>query len=103
MLVELRAGFEATFGSHGWWRDSRPLGRLQGVTDARRGLDLARSRLVELDGTYAGTGTIAKKKGALAHLLPAYDEHTVAYRDRSAILDEAHAPRAGRASSRPSW
>ncbi|HVY46065.1 MAG TPA: crosslink repair DNA glycosylase YcaQ family protein, partial [Minicystis sp.] len=30
---------------------------------------------------------------ASAHLLPPYDEYTVAYRDRSAFLDAAHAER----------
>jgi hypothetical protein len=38
----------------------------------------------------------AKNGGApLAHLLPSYDEYTVAYRDRSAFLDPIHAKRTG--------
>jgi hypothetical protein len=35
------------------------------------------------------------------HLLPAYDEYTVAYQDRSAFLDAAHAARAGNGIFKP--
>jgi hypothetical protein len=35
------------------------------------------------------------------HLLPAYDEYTVAYNDRSAVLDAAHAKRSGNGIFKP--
>ena len=35
----------------------------------------------------------ASRRGVVAHLLPAYDEYTVAYGDRSAFLDPAHVAR----------
>lgn len=38
---------------------------------------------------------------ARVHLLPAYDEYTVAYHDRSAFLDAAHAERAGNGIFKP--
>lgn len=35
------------------------------------------------------------------HLLPAWDEYTVAYRDRGAFLDAAHASRTGNGIFKP--
>ncbi|HLL25294.1 MAG TPA: crosslink repair DNA glycosylase YcaQ family protein, partial [Kofleriaceae bacterium] len=35
-------------------------------------------------------GKLAKPKGSLVHLLSAWDEYTVGYRDRAAILDPSH-------------
>ena len=40
-------------------------------------------------------------KAARVHLLPAYDEYTVAYQDRSAFLDATYARRAGNGIFRP--
>jgi hypothetical protein len=67
-----------------WWA---------GITlgDARRGLDIARGDLKVEDGLWRGHdggARPARAKGSVL-LLPPYDEYTVAYRDRSAILDPA--------------
>jgi len=47
----------------------------------------------------AEDGAVAKR--ARVHLLPAYDEYTVAYQDRGAFLDAAHAARAGNGIFKP--
>lgn len=85
------------FTSHGpatlhdfvWW---------SGLTtsDARAGLELARSHLVrEVIGeqTYWLPGSLPSGSAVLqtVHLLPAFDEYLVGYRDRSAILDPVYA------------
>ncbi|MGN6520440.1 MAG: DNA glycosylase AlkZ-like family protein, partial [Dokdonella sp.] len=46
-------------------------------------------------------GDVSPRKSARVHLLPAYDEYTVAYQDRSAFLDAAHATRAGNGIFKP--
>lgn len=43
----------------------------------------------------------APRGGARVHLLPAWDEYTVAYRERGAFLDAAHASRAGNGIFKP--
>jgi hypothetical protein len=48
-----------------------------------------------------GDGDVASGKPARVHLLPAYDEYTVAYQDRSAFLDAVHASRAGNGIFKP--
>ncbi|MEN3334595.1 MAG: hypothetical protein V7641_3960 [Blastocatellia bacterium] len=85
------------FTSHGpatvqdfvWW---------SGLTtvDARAGIDMAKPHLVRevIDGqTYwlASSMPTAKAPSLAAHLLPPYDEYTVAYKDRSAVLDPLYA------------
>lgn len=76
------------FASHGpatlkdfvWWSGLRSV-------DARRGLDIASLRSVEHEGlTYwhDGRRTPAARTTGV-HLLPIYDEYTVAYRDRVAV------------------
>jgi Winged helix DNA-binding domain len=80
------------FASHGpaqlpdftWWSGLT-------MTDARRGLALVGPDLVreEIDGTSywsAGEGPPPAAEGPLAHLLPNFDEFTVAYRDRRAMI-----------------
>jgi hypothetical protein len=83
----------ATVQDFSWWA---------GLTlgDARSGVESARPRVVnevingisywlaESNGTSRRTS-----KATSAHLLPSYDEYTVAYRDRSAVLDPAFATR----------
>lgn len=81
------------FTSHGpatlqdfvWWSGL-------GMTDARAGLEMAKSHLAQQanDGqTYWFDSSMrtAKDASPTAYLLPAYDEYTVAYKDRSAVLD----------------
>lgn len=89
------------FTSHGpatvqdfvWW---------SGLTTAETtaGLKLIQSALVQevIDGkTYwlAPSAVDAPLASPPAYLLPAYDEYTVAYRDRSAVLDPAYAEQTG--------
>jgi hypothetical protein len=91
-LAELAARY---FTSHGpatvqdftWWSGLT-------VADARKGIELAGPRLereVVEGATYwsAADAPAASPQPASAYLLPQYDEYTVAYRDRSAVLDPA--------------
>ena len=80
------------FRSHGpaqlkdfaWW---------SGLTlqEIRKGVHLAGRELEheEIEGTdfWSGADSDAPGRGNPAHLLPNFDEYTVAYRDRSALLD----------------
>lgn len=88
------------FTSHGpatlrdfiWWSGLT-------VAEARAGLELAKPHLVQevIGGqTYwlAPSTPVAKEASLTAHLLPAYDEYTVAYKDRSAVLDPLYARQA---------
>jgi hypothetical protein len=81
------------FTSHGpaklqdfiWWSGLR-------TADARAGLEMAKPHLVQdvIEGqTYwmASSMPAAKDPSSTAYLLPAFDEYTVAYKDRSAVLD----------------
>jgi Winged helix DNA-binding domain len=96
-LAELASRY---FNSHGpatlqdfsWW---------SGLTmaDARHALEMAKSHLVQevVKGrTYWLSSSVrtAKDGQPTAHVLPAYDEYTVAYKDRSAVLDPLQAKRA---------
>jgi hypothetical protein len=88
------------FTSHGpatvqdfvWWS-----GLL--LSDATRGLDLASGNLASVDFAgrryWASPSTEACRASTRAFLLPAFDEYTVAYRDRAALVGPAHAHRAG--------
>jgi len=84
------------FTSHGpatvrdfvWWSGLT-------VADARAALEMARSHLASDtfgDQTYwlASSLPDAKEPTAPAYLLPAFDEYTVAYKDRSAVLDPVY-------------
>jgi hypothetical protein len=81
------------FTSHGpasvhdfaWWSGLK-------VADARLGIEMAGGSLAkEVMGgqTYwfAPSMPVAPSEPAYVHLLPSFDEYTVAYKDRSAILD----------------
>jgi hypothetical protein len=92
-LAELAGRY---FESHGpatlqdfvWWSSLT-------MTDARAGLEAVRPQLSEevLDGrTYwlsSSTPAVDDVQTA-AHLLPAFDEYTVAYKDRDVILHPSH-------------
>jgi hypothetical protein len=80
----------ATLRDFVWW---------SGLTaaDARAGLELAQPRLSRevFDGeTYwlASSAPDVRDDAPGAFLLPAFDEYTVAYKDRGAVLDPSHAP-----------
>jgi hypothetical protein len=77
------------FRSHGpatirdfvWW---------SGLTtaDAKRGLDIVKARREEVGGRCywtAGSAPRGAARDGLVHLLPIYDEYTVAYRDRDVV------------------
>ena len=88
------------FASHGpatlkdfvWWSGLK-------VSDAKSGLELVQPKLAptELDGQiYWMTGPASDiDPAARAYLLPPYDEYTVGYKDRKAILDPAYAKQSG--------
>ncbi|MGH9900439.1 MAG: winged helix DNA-binding domain-containing protein [Pyrinomonadaceae bacterium] len=97
-LAELAARY---FEGHGpatpqdfaWW---------SGLTaaDAGAGLEMVKAQFIRevIDGqTYwlpAPTPPV-KDRSPTAYLLPVYDEYTVAYKDRGAVLDPRHAKEAG--------
>lgn len=66
------------------------------AADARAGLEMAKPHLTQekIDGKLYWlapfTGSVTSASPA-AYALPAYDEYTVAYTDRRAVLDPAHA------------
>ncbi len=76
----------ATVHDFAWW-SGLPL------ADAADALDLARAHLVSHDrdgrGYWSAPTTPGPTVGARAYLLPAFDEYTVAYRDRGDIVDPA--------------
>lgn len=62
--------------------------------------ELAPERIDGLEYWHAAASA-APGVGAQVHLLPAWDEYTVAYRERGAFLDAAHASRAGNGIFKP--
>ncbi|GAB4417131.1 MAG: winged helix DNA-binding domain-containing protein [Anaerolineae bacterium] len=82
----------ATLADFGWW---------SGLTmaEARAGLEMAKPHLVQevIDGqTYwlPSSPSPVNITSPTVHLLPAFDEYTVAYKDRQAVLDPAYPPQA---------
>ncbi|NUP13956.1 MAG: winged helix DNA-binding domain-containing protein [Polyangiaceae bacterium] len=82
------------FESHGpateqdlaWWT-GLPLGMV------RRGIDVARAHLEQRGDYLVDRRSAAEATSERVHLLPPFDEYTVAYKDRSAFLDPEHAER----------
>ncbi|HJU73130.1 MAG TPA: winged helix DNA-binding domain-containing protein [Gemmatimonadaceae bacterium] len=87
-LVELARRYitshgPATVHDFAWWAGLT-------VADAREGLEGASLRVEQIEGRsywLASVPRIHGPKSSRAYLLPVYDEYTVAYRDRSAVLD----------------
>jgi len=82
----------ATLQDFMWWSGLA-------ATDARAGLEMAKSHLAQevSDGqTYwlASSLPTAQDASPTAYLLPAYDEYTVAYQDRRAVLNPLYAQQA---------
>lgn len=77
----------ATVQDFAWW-SGLP------ASDARAGLEMVKSHFIqeEIDGrTYwLSPSTPTTIASPTAYLLPAFDEYTVAYQNRDAILDPAH-------------
>ena len=83
----------ATLQDYTWWTGLAP-------AEARTSLELVKSELVSqvVEGkTYwmSPDCTSIKSRSSDFFLLPSYDEFTVAYKDRSAVLDQAHASKSG--------
>jgi hypothetical protein len=83
----------ATLQDFSWWSGLS-------AADARAGLEMASAHLRhETIGGRAywvsSSMTPAGKRSRMAWLLPPYDEYTVAYQDRSAVLDPTRAARLG--------
>jgi hypothetical protein len=83
----------ATLADFSWWSGLT-------MTEAKAGLRSVEFHLVgeTVDGqTYWFSPDELPAESALptAHLLPVYDEYTVAYQDRSAVLDPAYTRQAG--------
>jgi hypothetical protein len=76
----------ATAQDFAWWTGLT-------LTDAKSGLDAAAPLLSSEDQHYWGrrTGSVTSRLKPAALLLPPFDELLVAYRDRGASLDPAHA------------
>jgi hypothetical protein len=101
-LAELAGRY---FGSHGpatledfvWWSGLK-------TADARAGLETVRPRLRKevLGGrTYwlSSSTPFVGEGNPVAHLLPAFDEYTVAYKDRAAVLHPSHTRQANAAAA----
>lgn len=81
----------ATLQDFVWWSGLT-------VADAKAGLEMASSRLIrEIIGgqTYWSSGDVASadEVSQAIYLLPNFDEYTVGYTDRSAVIDEADLPK----------
>jgi len=89
----------ATLQDFGWWSGLPS-------ADARSGLEMARPHLIQarIDGQlyWLSSSRNAIGKGSrMSFLLPAFDEYTVAYRDRSAVFAAKHAANAGAGTLSP--
>jgi hypothetical protein len=77
----------ATVYDFAWWTGL-------GLGQAREALALAQGSLISerVDGEayWLVDGKAASRRSPSVHLLPAFDEYLVGYRDRSAVLDLAH-------------
>jgi hypothetical protein len=79
----------ATVQDFAWWSGLA-------ASDARAGLEMVKSHFIQevIDGRaywLSPSTPTARIASPTAYLLPPYDEYTVAYKDRSAILDPAYA------------
>jgi hypothetical protein len=82
----------ATLQDFAWWSGLK-------AADASAGLEMARRSLAQetISGqTYwlASSIPATKDPSPAAYLLPAFDEYTVAYKDRSAVLDPSYTKQA---------
>jgi hypothetical protein len=78
----------ATAHDFAWWTGLT-------LADCRAGIEMVKPLLAqeEIEGKtywFAGDAEVAPDSALDAHLLPAYDEYTVAYKDRSALLKPEH-------------
>ncbi len=83
----------ASAGDFGWWTGLA-------LGDARRAIEIARPELVERTESgvalFGGARRAARKRPAFGvHLLPPFDEYSVAYKNREAIVELRFVPRLG--------
>ena len=81
----------ATVQDFAWWSGLTMREAAAGVGLVKE--SLSRESVGGSDYWFSESTTAAGADSRTAHLLPAYDEYTVAYRDRSAVLDPSHARR----------
>jgi hypothetical protein len=81
----------ATVQDFAWWSGLTNADAASGVGLAKE--HLSREVIEGRDYWFSTSAPVAEAGPRSAHLLPAYDEYTVAYRDRSAVLDPLHARR----------
>jgi winged helix DNA-binding protein len=81
----------ATLADFGWWSGLS-------VTNSRMALDLVKDKLESAgidNQVYWFNGEILKKSNKKSiHLLPAFDEFLISYKDRTAAIDLSHQPKA---------
>jgi len=83
----------ATAKDFTWWSGLSPV-------DANKAIEIVKAQLdhVVVDGQtyfFSSPSVIKPKKKSSINLLPAYDEYTVAYKDRSFVIDPAFEEEAG--------
>src|SRR5262249_205073 len=96
------------FSSHGpatlqdfvWWSGLT-------IADAKAGLEMVKPQFIQevIDGQdywIVSYLPVVNDLSPTAYLLPVYDEYTVAYKDRSAVLAPEHAKRSGNGIFSPS-
>jgi hypothetical protein len=80
----------ATLSDFAWWSGLR-------MADARAGLESVESTLIRdaIDGRiyFRSETRLIKSPATTAHLLPAFDEYLVSYRNREAVLEAKHVKR----------
>jgi hypothetical protein len=81
----------ATVRDFAWWSGLTNADAAAGVRAVKE--HLSHEVIGGRDYWFSSSATDAESDSWGAHLLPAYDEYTVAYRDRSAVLDPSHARR----------
>jgi hypothetical protein len=77
----------ATLRDYAWWSGLT-------VREARAGLEMIKPKLVQeaLDGLvywFPPSTSPTRRATSTVHLLPIYDEHLIAYKDRGIVLDES--------------
>jgi hypothetical protein len=91
-LRYFRSRGPATVKDFTWWSGLSP-------TDAKQGVEIVKSKLecCEVDGQayFFSSGHTESKRLSTIHLLPPYDEYTVAYKDRSLVIDQIFESQAG--------
>lgn len=83
----------ATIKDFTWWSGLSP-------DDARKAVEIVKSQFDSDEGNgqtyfFSSSAPSKKSKNAAVYLLPSWDEYTVAYKDRSSVVDSVHESKAG--------